>query len=96
MMITDGGIIIQLRVQEISNLGRITSGVKMINLDQGVKVAKIAKVRGKISNGEQEFEDVDDALEDIPEEYVSREISREELSVEETAEEASAENDPEN
>ena len=96
MMITDGGIIIQLRVQEISNLGRITSGVKMINLDQGVKVAKIAKVRGKISNGEQEFEDVDDALEDIPEEYVSREISREEGSVEETAEEASAENDPEN
>ena len=96
MMITDGGIIIQLRVQEISNLGRITSGVKMINLDQGVKVAKIAKVRGKISNGEQEFEDVDDALEDIPEEYVSREISREELSVEETAEEASAENDSEN
>ncbi|MDE6925029.1 MAG: DNA gyrase subunit A [Acetatifactor sp.] len=66
MMITDGGMIIQLRAQDISKLGRITSGVKMINLDQGVKVAKIAKVRGKVSNGEQEFED--DALEDIPEE----------------------------
>ena len=67
MMITDGGIIIQLRVQDITTLGRITSGVKMINLDQGVKVAKIAKVREKISNGEQEFEDVDDAMEVIPE-----------------------------
>jgi len=73
MMITDGGVIIQLRVQEISNLGRITSGVKMINLDQGVKVAKIAKVRGKVSNGEQEFED--DALEDISEETVIKNIS---------------------
>ena len=68
MMITDGGIIIQLRAQDISSLGRITSGVKMINLDQGVKVAKIAKVREKVSNGEQEFENVDDALEEIPEE----------------------------
>ncbi|MCM1541148.1 MAG: DNA gyrase subunit A [Blautia sp.] len=73
MMITDGGIIIQLRAQDISKLGRITSGVKMINLDQGVKVAKIAKVRGKISNGEQEFENVDDALEEIPEDSVLEE-----------------------
>ncbi len=68
MMITTEGIIIQIRMQEISNLGRITSGVKLINLNKGVKVAKIAKVREKISNGDQEFENVDDALEDIPEE----------------------------
>lgn len=68
MMITTEGIIIQLRMQDISTLGRITSGVKMINLKEGVKVAKIAKVREKISNGEQEFENVEDAMEDIPEE----------------------------
>ena len=66
MMITDGGIIIQLRMEDISTLGRITSGVKMINLDEGVKVAKIAKVREKISNGEEEFENIDDAMEEIP------------------------------
>ncbi|MCM1215547.1 MAG: DNA gyrase subunit A [Lachnospiraceae bacterium] len=78
MMITDGGVIIQLRAQDISKLGRITSGVKMINLDQGVKVAKIAKVRGKVSNGEQEFENVDDALEEIPEDSVSEEDVSEE------------------
>ena len=70
MMITTEGIIIQLRMQEISTLGRITSGVKMINLDHGVKVAQIAKVREKVSNGDQEFDNVDDALEDIPEEEV--------------------------
>ena len=67
MMITDGGIIIQLRMDEISTLKRITSGVKMINLDEGMKVAKIAKVREKISNGEEEFENIDDAMEDISE-----------------------------
>ena len=68
MMITTEGIIIQLRMEDISTLGRITSGVKMINLDQNVKVAKIAKVREKISDGNQEFENIEDAMEDIPEE----------------------------
>lgn len=68
MMITDGGTIVQLRMNEISILKRITSGVKMIDLDEGVKVAKIAKVREKISDGEQEYDDIDDALQGIPEE----------------------------
>ena len=66
MMITTEGIIIQLRMQDISTLGRITSGVKMINLNEGVKVAQIAKVREKISNGDKEFDNVDDALEELP------------------------------
>ncbi len=68
MMITTEGIIIQLRMEDISTLGRITSGVKLINLDKGITVAKIAKVREKVSDGNQEFENIDDALEDIPEE----------------------------
>ena len=57
MMITTEGIIIQLRMEDISTLGRITSGVKMINLEKGVTVAQIAKVRGKIGNEEQESEE---------------------------------------
>lgn len=68
MMITTGGVIIQLRMDDISTLGRITSGVRMINLDEGVKVAQIAKVREKVSNGDQEFENLDDAMETIPDE----------------------------
>ncbi|MDE6846419.1 MAG: DNA gyrase subunit A [Lachnospiraceae bacterium] len=67
MMITTEGIIIQLRMEDISTLGRITSGVKMINLDDNVKVAKIAKVREKLSDGNQEYENIEDAMEDIPE-----------------------------
>ena len=65
MMITTEGIIIQLRAQDISILGRITSGVKLINLEKGVKVAQIAKVREKVSNGDQEFDNVEDAMEQI-------------------------------
>ena len=67
MMITTGGIIIQLRMEDITILGRITSGVKMINLDEGVKVAKIAKVREKISDGNQEYDNIEDAMADISE-----------------------------
>jgi DNA gyrase subunit A len=78
MMITTEGIIIQLRMEDISTLGRITSGVKMINLGDGVKVAKIAKVRERVSNGEQEFENLDDALEEIPEEEKLKVMDEEE------------------
>ena len=65
MMITTEGIIIQIRMDDVSLLGRITSGVKLINLDAGVTVAQIAKVREKVSDGNQEFDDVDDAMEDV-------------------------------
>ena len=45
MLITNEGVIIRMKVSGISHLGRVTSGVKLINLDEGVKVAKVAKVR---------------------------------------------------
>ncbi len=48
MMITTEGIIIQIPMEDVSVLGRITSGVKLINLEKGVTVAKIAKVREKV------------------------------------------------
>ena len=75
MMITTEGVIIQLRMEDISTLGRITSGVKMMNLEEDVKVAKIAKVREKVSDGSQEFENIEDALEEIPEEERYKNIS---------------------
>ena len=65
MMITTEGIIIQLRMEDISTLGRITSGVKMMNVDKDVKVAKIAKVREKVSDGTTEYEDIDAAVENM-------------------------------
>ncbi len=69
MMITTEGVIIQIRVGDISTYSRNTSGVKLINLDgDNVKVAKIAKVREKLSDGTQEFEDVEEALDKVVDE----------------------------
>ncbi|MCD7835296.1 MAG: DNA gyrase subunit A, partial [Lachnospiraceae bacterium] len=65
MLITTEGIVIRIRVEDISILGRITSGVKLIDLKKGVKVARMAKVREKISDGDREFDNVDDAVENI-------------------------------
>lgn len=45
MLITTEGIIIRIPVNGTALLGRVTSGVKLINLDEGVTVASIAKVR---------------------------------------------------
>ncbi len=47
MIITTEGIIIRINVSDISTLGRITSGVKLINLDmeKDTSVASIAKVK---------------------------------------------------
>ena len=47
MMITTEGIIIRISCSDISILGRITSGVKLMNLDEKDSVASIAKVREK-------------------------------------------------
>ena len=54
MMITTEGIIIRLQCADISILGRITSGVKLINLSDGVTVASFAKVREKEEEKDKE------------------------------------------
>ena len=96
MLITTEGIIIQLRSQDISTYSRITSGVKMMDLDSGVKIAKIAKVREKISNGDQEFDNVDDAMEDIPqEENTDKAMTEEEILEEEDSTEDSVQDSEE-
>ena len=45
MIINTEGIIIRMECSGISVLGRITSGVKLINLKENEIVASIAKVR---------------------------------------------------
>ncbi len=54
MIITTEGIVIRLMVNGISNLGRITSGVRLINmgLENDITVASIAKVKDKSSEEE--------------------------------------------
>lgn len=59
MLITNEGIIIRIEVSGISVLGRITSGVKLMNLDhtKDIVVASIAKVRKEETSGENEAEE---------------------------------------
>ena len=61
MMITTTGVIIQIRMKEVNEYSRITSGVKLMNLDDdSVKVAKIAKVRTGLGLNEDFDEDGED------------------------------------
>lgn len=45
MIINTEGVVIRMKCSDISQYGRITSGVKLINLPENEKVASVAKVR---------------------------------------------------
>jgi DNA gyrase subunit A len=44
MLVTSGGKVIRLRVNEIRVIGRNTQGVRLIDLEDGEKVASIARL----------------------------------------------------
>ncbi len=60
MIINTEGIIIRMKCEGISVLGRVTSGVKLINLQEGDIVASIAKVR----KGDEEDDEENDEFEE--------------------------------
>ena len=82
MIITTEGIIIRTSCDGISTLGRVTSGVKVINLnyDNNVKVASMTEVQ------KEEFDD-EDPEEENPEETEDTEVSEEQSSEEDSTEE---------
>ncbi len=87
MLITTDGIIIQLKCSDISILGRITSGVKLINLDDGVTVATVAKVRRKpVDENDKEAEGFDDSAETETQSSEASEVSEEIESTEKKSE----------
>ena len=61
MLITNEGILIRMSVDDISVIGRNTSGVKLMSIDadSNVRVASIAKVR-ESSRQDEEDENVED------------------------------------
>ena len=75
MMITDAGIIIQISMEDVSTQGRNASGVKLMNLDDNVKIAKVAKVREKYGN---EMDELDEELEAEREEKNTDELNNSE------------------
>ena len=66
MIINTDGIVIRMKCSTISILGRITSGVKLINLQESNKIASIAKVRKGDEDEEEETEEIEET--EIPEE----------------------------
>ena len=66
LIITTAGVMIRTKVDGISVLQRITSGVKLINLDEGVTVASFAKV--KKAEGEEEESEENETFEEASEE----------------------------
>ncbi len=61
MIVTTGGIIIRISIDDISTLGRVASGVKLIDVDEEKNglVASIAKVKNE--DAEKQAEEADDA-----------------------------------
>ena len=92
LLITTEGIVIRISVNDISVIGRNTSGVKLMNIDQDsdITVASIAKVRddGSKSDGEglEELDIVDvelpevldDGNEELPEEITGEDEASDE------------------
>jgi len=56
MLITSEGVIIRIRVKEISTSGRVAQGVKLINLDENIQLMSIAKIAEDELEQEDEVE----------------------------------------
>ena len=80
MMINTEGIVIRMMCSDISVLGRVTSGVKLMNLSENVSVASIAKVRETSADSE-------DIIKKIEDEMIEDEKNDEEIKNEETTQE---------
>ena len=80
MMINTEGIVIRMMCSDISVLGRVTSGVKLMNLSENVSVASIAKVRETSADSE-------DIIKKIKDEMIEDEKNDEEIKNEETTQE---------
>ena len=91
MLITSEGIIIQMLVSDISTIGRVASGVKLIRLDndKDVNVVAIAKVR---ETPETNVETVAEGVEDAADADELEEIDESEEKVEDKSEEDIDEN----
>jgi len=87
MIITNEGIIIRMLVSDISIVGRNTSGVKLINIDneKGIRVASIARVKEAMNTEQMEAQLLDENAEVIDDEEVAEDV------VEEVAEEVTEE-----
>nr|WP_317281104.1 DNA gyrase subunit A [uncultured Anaerotignum sp.] len=80
MLITSEGVIIRLRGADISTIGRVSQGVKLMNLDEGVSVVGIAKIT------EDDIESEEEELAEMEEKAAAENAENEEVTVSEDTE----------
>lgn len=80
MLITSEGVIIRLRGADISTIGRVSQGVKLMNLDEGVSVVGIAKIT------EDDIESEEEELAELAEKEAEAAAENEEITVSEDTE----------
>ena len=80
MLITSEGVIIRLRGADISTIGRVSQGVKLMNLDEGVSVVGIAKIT------EDDIESEEEELEEMEEKAAADNAENDEITVSEDTE----------
>ena len=80
MIISDDGIIIRISLKDVGTYSRNTQGVKLINLNEGSKVAAVAVIQ---PSDEEELEEEENSSE----ETVNNDSSETEEVVEELTEE---------
>ena len=87
MIINTEGIIIRMMCSDISVLGRVTSGVKLMNMDKHFSVASIAKVRESSNKTEEDMiKHLESELEEEEAETVDEKDAVEEKAVTEEKE----------
>ena len=93
LLITTEGIMIRTSVDMISVLGRNTSGVKVMNLEEGIKVASFTKVKNDDSQNEENSSESE--TEEQPEDASESKTEEESESIlSETEEIMTEEDDP--
>ena len=80
MLITSEGVIIRLRGADISTIGRVSQGVKLMNLDEGVSVVGITKIT------EDDIESEEEELAEMEEKAAAENAENEEITVSEDTE----------
>ena len=80
MLITSEGVIIRLRGADISTIGRVSQGVKLMNLDEGVSVVGIATIT------EDDIESEEEELAEMEEKAAAENAENEEITVSEDTE----------
>ena len=93
-MITTEGIIIRMPVAGISVLSRVTSGVKLMNLEPDVKVSSLTKVREADTKDDEE-DQTDDTITSIEQENNNAKVLEDSHQINDLLERAKKDKDSE-